>query len=204
MKPFLSYILLFIIALQGYCQPYTLSDRDDLAYFPNSINSVWTYERRDEMSNITDIVIVKITGDTLIGENTFMIWEYDYDHGTEKFYYSLSPDTIKVIDTRMEIVTMYIIPFEFEFGIKYRVVDDVFHQRFKDNWIEVLDRHEVMIGSSLFRTIMIKRKADGYNEYLTEKIWFVKKLGIIKMERHCWSIGCHFNESWKLISCHVE
>jgi hypothetical protein len=177
-------------------------------YFPNSINSQWTYEIYDEIKKTSDTVIVSIVGDTTIYEKPYMIWVYKYSTKREKLYYSKSKDSIEVINAwdynynfMYDIVQLYLIPFEFQ--QKWDIPSKYQYQ--KDNWNSVIDINEtVMVGASVFRnTVLIKHRGSGFNQYLTERIWFKPYIGIIKKEYNPtgWSFA---NETWKLIDWKIE
>jgi len=194
--------LLNLTIIQLVSQNYIV-ENETSPYFPNQNGSEWIYSRLNEFNNKTDTITVRIVSDTIIENAPFKVWQYDFNTNKESLYYSDRQDTITVLNNLFYVVQQYILPIKV--GNNYKFSD--FNENptyYRSSRIRVLHRHEVMIGRKNFMCYLLLHKGTGYNDYLTEKIWFKEKIGIVKLESHCWSLGCNKNQTWKLIGCIIK
>ncbi|NOX85809.1 MAG: hypothetical protein GXO86_07590 [Chlorobi bacterium] len=162
-------------------------------YFPNSIGLQWQYERYDSLKNITDTINVTIISDTVISGKTYMIWDYDYNSSTERFYVLQNSDSIKIFKSSISrIDQLYIVPFHLY-----------------DNWINtdysfdssfVSAIQDITINNAKYKDVsLIERYRFALNDYLIERIWFKPYFGIIKKDIKHNILGPYRNETWELI-----
>jgi len=199
LKTILTIIITFSV-INLFSQEYITDTSKELPIFPCNIGNKWIYQRLNEFTNKTDTISVLILKDTTIDNKPFKVWEYDFNTYKERFYYSDRQDTVIELDKNYFVVQKFILPMKI--GTNYLVYNYEPHlnpQPYRESYNKILDKHEVMIGHTIFTCYLILHRRIGYNDYLTEKIWFDYKTGIVKIEKHCWSIGCSMNETWKLI-----
>jgi len=175
------------------------------SYFPNSIGNQWIYEIHDEIKKTYDTVTVTITGDTTIEEQRYMIWQYDYKNYLNNLYYSVSKDSIIVLDLwdyYTDTVQLYRIPFEFVFQQLWFIQD---YTLWNNNWNMVIDVNEnVMFGAYISqKVVLIKHRCIRPNDYLEERIWFKPYLGIVRKEVNHTGKGAK-NMTWSLIDSKIK
>jgi len=176
-----------------------LSNNDEnTEYFPNSLNTQWKYERYDSLNSLSDTIIVRVIGDTVISEDIYMIWEYDYNIEKERFYISAKTDSVKFYSSiNIPMDQLYLIPFNINGGWvnpDYHL-DTSFVMEIQDITIDNITYSDV---------VLIVRSAFGVNDYLTEKIWIKPYLGLVKLERKHIVLGPHKDETWKIIESSIE
>ncbi len=170
---------------------------NEAEYFPNTVNSYWKYERVDSLDNTTDTVTVTITGDTLVSNDSYKIWEYDYGSRVETMYVLQSNDSIIFYRSHFDwIDCLYITPFEL--GLEWK------NPSFQPDSSFVSSVEDVAIDGRLYQdVVLIERNAQGFNSFLAEKIWIKPGVGVVKLEREQYVFGSYVYEFWKLIESHT-
>ncbi len=198
MKKIIIIISIFTYLLSSCEKQDPINNKNEIVYFPNTIDSYWKYERYDRLTNTLDTFTVSITSDTLISNNTYNIWKYKYRDGSEKRYVLQSNDSIIFFKTQIErIEQLYIIPFEIGCGWinPDYTVDTSFVSKIQHIMIDENTYHDV---------VLIERSANCCNDYLKEKIWIKPQVGLLKLERKHLILGPYKNEIWKLIEKDIK
>ena len=188
-----------ITVILSSCEDQDINDQsNDSDYFPNTIHSNWKYERFDSLTNSIDTIHVSITGDTLISNDIYKIWNYKYSDRNEKLYVSQSNDSVIIFNTLIgRFDQIYIIPFEIGLGW----INPDYH--FDTSYVSKIQN--LSIDEITYQdVVLIERSAFCCNDYLIEKIWIKPKIGLIKLERKHFILGPYKNETWKLIKKYIE
>ncbi len=174
----------------------------DTSYFPNKVGHWWKY--LVESDGDTFVVMVRISGDTVISGDSMNTWEYSIvdEGGEETFWYAeavcTADDTVRFINFMNGNTSVFLLPFTtgkawvnpqdatdstLVLGLENVVQDTV---PYDDAW-------------HLFR----KRQAWVYN--YAYDYWFKPKVGMVQI-RACssWTgpVGSH-EEHWYLIERHL-
>ncbi len=173
-------------------------DKNEIDYFPNTIDSYWKYERYDSLTNTLDTLTVSITADSLISDNNYKIWEYKYNDRLEKMYVLQSNDSIKIYKTPLEqIDQLYIVPFDMGKGW--------INPDYKVDTSYISKITSILIDENTYQDVaLIERNAYCCNDYLTEKIWIKPQIGILKLEIKHLILGPYKNETWRLIEKDIK
>ncbi len=175
-------------------------EKVEFSYFPNNLNSSWKYERIDSLRRVTDTLIVKIVGDTILSGVSMKIWQYKSDIINELKFVQETGDSILIYDSR-EVTTVdqsYITPFNKE---------DVWRNpSFSHDSSYVVSIQEVEIqGQNYTDVAMIERNFIILNDILVNRIWFKPGVGIIKLEMFQTGLSLDYrNESWHLIEANLK
>jgi len=200
---YLQLTILGLVCLSISCQKDKaeddLSNNDEnTEYFPNSVNTQWKYERYDSLKSLLDTITVRIISDTVISDDVYMIWEYDYNIEKERFYISTQADSIKFYSSiNNPIDQLYLIPFN--------INDGWINPEYYSDTSFVLEIQDITIDNITYSdVVLIVRSAFGFNNYLTEKIWIKPYFGLIKLERKHIILGPYKDETWEIIESKIE
>lgn len=167
-------------------------------YFPNSLSSNWKYEYYDSLSGKRDTLFVAAIKDTMISNQSCMVWEYAYPDTTLYSYVYQVDDSVIF------------------FSLKYNRIEQVILTPYTPGkgWYNPDYRFDTCIVSavldlsmehlSFLEVALIDRKANCLNDYLSEKIWIKPYVGIIKLESRHYAFGPIKNETWELIAYQIH
>jgi len=167
-------------------------------YFPNSVGMYWKYERFDSTSSEIDTITVSIIGDTMVSEETYKIWKYDYGDWIDREYVIQTNDSIKFFRTQFDYSDrLYIVPFELSLGWD--------NPRFIEDTSYVASIADLIIDDRLYEDVaFIDRFSAGLNIYLVEKIWIKPHVGLVKLYREHYVLGGGSRWTWKLIESNIQ
>ena len=171
---------------------------NEAAYFPNTVGTYWKYERYDSTTSQIDTISVSIIGDTIVSEETYKIWKYDYGDWVEREYVIQTNDSIKFFSSQFGYsYRLYIVPFELGLGWD--------NPRFIEDTSYVSGIQDIIIDNGVYHdVVLIERFSAGLNIYLDEKIWIKPQIGLVKRFKEHYVFGNGSRRTWKLIENHVE
>lgn len=188
------FLILVLVSIIISCEKQdTIENKGNTDYFPNSTGSYWKYERYDSLSSTIDTLTVLISGDTLISDIPFKIWNYMYNDGLENLYVRQSNDSVIFFNIYLDrTYQLYMIPFEPGNGW---INPDY---PYDTSYVSKIE--DIVIDGKVYQDVaVIKRTAFCCNDYLIEKIWIKPQFGLLKLERNHFILGPYKNETWKLI-----
>jgi len=167
-------------------------------YFPNSLGSYWKYQRQDHLTNTTDTISVTITGDTIVSDKIYAVWEYDYGQRIDILYVSQNDDSVKFYTSHFNWMDrLYITPFELGLGWKT--------PPFNSDTSYVSAVGEIFInGRSYENVARIERSTESFNYFLDESIWIKPGVGLVKFQFNADNSGAESNETWELIEFQIQ
>jgi len=164
--------------------------------FPNKVEYQWTYLAYDSSTQQIDTVKVKIVGQTTLSNGQpATIWQLNYATKTDTNYVSKNGDTIRVYDNYLPQLSIKDV---YEFPM---VIGKYWLTGYVTDTCKVIAKNSItVIGGNFQNAFDIERTAWGFNYSLYENIWFVPKVGVVKMYRKEFNLGPWKHETWELIN----
>jgi hypothetical protein len=166
-------------------------------YFPNSVGMYWKYERFDSTTSVIDTITVSIIGDTMVSNETYKIWKYDYGESVQRRYVIQNNDSVKFFRSDLTIAEdLYIVPFEL--GHSW---DNLLYSE-DTSYVSGIE-NIVLNGITYEGAAAIERNATSWNISLQKKAWIKSQIGLLKLEKHHYVIGIFEKETWELIETNI-
>lgn len=187
------FIILFLITIVTSCDKEDPNEEPTeplIADFPNEIGYKWIYFRYDSSTYESDTIVVEIVGQTKrLNEQPVSIWQYNYNTYIETVYVCFANDTVFYYN---DLNTDW--PFKIY----------IFPLLVENSWGNSMDtsiivsRDQVSVAAGTFQYgYNIKRSIIEFNYFLSENIWYVPKVGEVKISRKEYLFD---NVTWELIS----
>jgi hypothetical protein len=166
--------------------------------FPNDVGDFWKYFYYDSLSSYSDIVTVRIIGDTIFNENrTAKIWEYVYTNKTEYRYAETVNDTVRIFNNLQSLWTSTKFIFPLKAGNGWRgdfLSDTSFVER----------KEPILVSAGYFaECYLINESWGALNDYGRVLTWLVPGIGIVKKHHRGWSFGMA-NNYWELLEYKIK
>lgn len=193
--PLIGFLILISSCKQNPAQPPSAKPTD---YFPNQIGNTWIYSFYDSVTNNADTVTIKITGETTLPDNKrATIWQRKFSNYTDTFLVSIYADTVRIIPKQNIYVEWINTKFIFPLYVGLKWVGDFI----RDTCMVVEKSSYTVPAGSFTNTFRIDEWWMGFNDYGAKSIWFVPKVGIVKVRTIRFLVS---NENWELLSYNVS
>jgi len=163
--------------------------------FPNALGNTWTYAHHDSLANVSDTLIVTITGETSLSNNQpAMIWQYRFSNSVDTTYVFTDGDTVRFVGNSHP----FRIVFPLSLGSEWK----------GDYWfndtIRVLKKEPISVVAATFLdSYKIEEIWIGLNDYGRFTWWFVPSVGFVRIYHTGVSFGTA-NETFELISYSIR
>jgi hypothetical protein len=167
--------------------------------FPNSQGTFWKYMVKDSLSGNTDTLIVTVDGSTTLSNGKeATLWQLAFIDSMDSNYVVIDHDSVRIFEDEEFLTNNIKLIFPLEVGATWKgdyITTDSFY---------VSGMTQLSTPAGSFNDVfVIERFYGGFNEYRKMTIWYVNKVGIIKLHKRDVTLG-YLNEVRELIEYDIK
>lgn len=191
--------MIYIAILSCFISVFTGCKKDNITKespdFPMSVGSYWKYQMYDSLQHKYDTIAIKVVSSTIKSNKTVFIWQFSDNKNSisDSLYVVSSSNSVSFYkdSSLTNLKWQYKLPLKV--GESWTINEN-------DNY-KVMSNEKVDVYSSSFK---LSSDLQSFNYTLKETTWIVDNIGIVMMNIYEFNLGPTKNQTWHLLSYHIN